>query len=239
MFNLSTAAATPQKKSTTLLGAKAFERCYSPHILNGSLTSPQFRLSLAVFCCLTTTLLWRFPLETLNFIRNVFIKLYLSIMRQMKNLCLQRELKLLHDRVLVRQATCSCRIGWRKQPKTSVMLSFWRVKTKKRLGRKKPLIEPSQMSELATSLPVARWHTRDNLPPSFSSCFFSTAALDLFSSVGRTLDCRAGGPGFHSRGQTNTQGLKATEKNEGTAFAQQTTRTSCGLDDHVKWWFRL
>ena len=31
-------------------------------------------------------------------------------------------------------------------------------------------------------------------------------------SVGRALDCRAGGPGFDSRGWTNTQGLKITEK---------------------------
>ena len=33
-----------------------------------------------------------------------------------------------------------------------------------------------------------------------------------FNSVGRALDCRAGGRGFDSRGQTNTQGLKITEK---------------------------
>ena len=33
-----------------------------------------------------------------------------------------------------------------------------------------------------------------------------------FSSVGRVLDCRAGGRGFDSRGRTNTQGLKITEK---------------------------
>ena len=32
------------------------------------------------------------------------------------------------------------------------------------------------------------------------------------SSVGRALDCRAGGCGFDSRGRTNTQGLKITEK---------------------------
>ena len=30
------------------------------------------------------------------------------------------------------------------------------------------------------------------------------------SSVGTALDCRAGGRGFDSRGQTNTQGLKIT-----------------------------
>ena len=32
------------------------------------------------------------------------------------------------------------------------------------------------------------------------------------SSVGRVLVCRAGGRGFDSRGQNNTQGLKMTEK---------------------------
>ena len=32
------------------------------------------------------------------------------------------------------------------------------------------------------------------------------------SSVGRALDCRAGGRGFDSRGRTITQGLKMTEK---------------------------
>ena len=32
------------------------------------------------------------------------------------------------------------------------------------------------------------------------------------SSVGRALDCRAGGRRFDSRGRTNTQGLKITEK---------------------------
>ena len=32
------------------------------------------------------------------------------------------------------------------------------------------------------------------------------------SSVGRALDCRAGGRGFDSQGRTNTQGLKITEK---------------------------
>ena len=31
-------------------------------------------------------------------------------------------------------------------------------------------------------------------------------------SVGRALDCREGGRGFDSGGQTNTQGLKITEK---------------------------
>ena len=32
------------------------------------------------------------------------------------------------------------------------------------------------------------------------------------SSVGRALDCRAGGRRFYSRGRTNTQALKITEK---------------------------
>ena len=41
----------------------------------------------------------------------VIIKLDLSIMRQMKNLCLQRKLKPLHERGLAWQATCNCRIG--------------------------------------------------------------------------------------------------------------------------------
>ena len=94
----------------------------------------------------------------------------------MKNLCLQRELKpphctseVLFDRqpatveLAMSEVKISWRERWRKQPKTSLILSFWRVKIKKRLGRKKPLIEPSQMSELTTSLPVAGWHTGDNL----------------------------------------------------------------------------
>ena len=35
---------------------------------------------------------------------------------------------------------------------------------------------------------------------------------ERYSSVGRALDCKAGGRGFDSRGRTNTQGLKITEK---------------------------
>ena len=51
----------------------------------------------------------------------------------------------------------------------------------------------------------------------FSLSLFTTGHSFLlncvrFSSVGRALDCRAGGCGFDSRGQTNTQGLKITEK---------------------------
>ena len=34
----------------------------------------------------------------------------------------------------------------------------------------------------------------------------------MFSLVGRALDFRAGGHGFDSLGQTNTQGLKLNEK---------------------------
>ena len=55
--------------------------------------------------------------------------------------------------------------------------------------------------------------------------------------------------GFDSRGRTNTQGLKITEKeepinwlllrNEGTTFVLQAARPSRGLDDHVKWRFPL
>ena len=36
-------------------------------------------------------------------------------------------------------------------------------------------------------------------------------AAGLAHSVVRALDCRAGGSGFDSQGQTNTQGLKITE----------------------------
>ena len=38
-----------------------------------------------------------------------------------------------------------------------------------------------------------------------------TSAAGL-ASVGGAPDCRAGGRGFDSRGWTNTQGLKITEK---------------------------
>ena len=39
-----------------------------------------------------------------------------------------------------------------------------------------------------------------------------TESHGRISSVGRALDRRAGGRGFDSRGRTNTQGLKITEK---------------------------
>ena len=52
------------------------------------------------------------------------------------------------------------------------------------------------------------------------------------SSVGRALNCRAGGRWFDPWGRTNTQGLK--NNNEGTAFALQTYKPLCGSDDVVK-----
>jgi len=55
---------------TTLLSEEAFERCYPPQILNGSLTSP-IQIALGSFLLLNKTQLCGFPLETLNFIRNV------------------------------------------------------------------------------------------------------------------------------------------------------------------------
>ena len=54
------------------------------------------------------------------------------------------------------------------------------------------------------------------------------------SSVGRALDCRAGGGRFDPRGRTNAHGLKITA-NKGTASAQQTASPSRGSDDHGKW----
>ena len=44
------------------------------------------------------------------------------------------------------------------------------------------------------------------------NAFYMYNAKSRISSVGRVLDCRTGGRGFDSRGQTNTQGLKITEK---------------------------
>ena len=41
---------------------------------------------------------------------------------------------------------------------------------------------------------------------------FSNIYRGRISSVGRVFDCGAGGRGFDSRGRTNTQGLKITEK---------------------------
>ena len=48
--------------------------------------------------------------------------------------------------------------------------------------------------------------------------FFPVSQITYFlfrgriGSAGRALDCRAGGRRFSSRGWTNTQGLKVTEK---------------------------
>ena len=47
---------------------------------------------------------------------------------------------------------------------------------------------------------------------SYYLCFGRTVISSRISSVGRALDCWAGGSGFDSRGRTNTQGLKITEK---------------------------
>ena len=52
------------------------------------------------------------------------------------------------------------------------------------------------------------------------------------SSVGRALNYRAGGRWFDPWGRTNTQGLK--NNNEGTAFALQTDKRLCCLDEIVK-----
>ena len=52
-------------------------------------------------------------------------------------------------------------------------------------------------------------------------------------SVGRALDCRAGGHRFNSWGWTNTQGLKITEKVQ-SAYALQMAGPSHGSDDHIK-----
>ena len=54
------------------------------------------------------------------------------------------------------------------------------------------------------------------------------------SSVGRALDCRAAGRGFDSRGRTNTQGLKITEKWR-YFLCPAGGWTFAGSDDHVKW----
>ena len=42
--------------------------------------------------------------------------------------------------------------------------------------------------------------------------FFIFVIVGRVSSVGRALDYRVGGCGLDSRGRTNTQGLKITEK---------------------------
>ena len=47
---------------------------------------------------------------------------------------------------------------------------------------------------------------------SLCSTSTTTCKVGRISSVGRALDCRAGDRGFDSRGWTNTQGLKISEK---------------------------
>ena len=64
-------------------------------------------------------------------------------------------------------------------------------------------------------------------------------SINKISSVGRAIDCRAGGRGFDSQGRTNTQGRKKNLRNKDSAFAVQTVRPSRGSDDHVKWQPRL
>ena len=61
----------------------------------------------------------------------------------------------------------------------------------------------------------------------FTSVFFSeeTFYRGRVSSVGRALDCRAGGRGFDSRRQL---------RSEGTSFVLQKARPSRGSEDHVK-----
>ena len=44
------------------------------------------------------------------------------------------------------------------------------------------------------------------------TCFVSSLDQGRISSIGKALDCGAGGRGFDPRGRTDTQGLKITEK---------------------------
>ena len=64
------------------------------------------------------------------------------------------------------------------------------------------------------------------------SFYAAIEGISSMSSVGRSLDCRAGGRWFDPWGRTNTHGLK--HNNEGTAFALQTDKRLCGLDEIVK-----
>ena len=67
-----------------------------------------------------------------------------------------------------------------------------------------------------------------------------TSINNNISSVGRAINCGAGGRGFDSQGRTNTQGFFFKKpRNKGSAFALQTVRPSRGSDDHVKWQPRL
>ena len=81
-------------------------------------------------------------------------------------------------------------------------------------------------------------------PPLFkpyeSASRINPKVRDRISSVGRALDCRAGGRGFDPRRDpTNTQGLNITVRNEGTRFALQAATPSRGSDEHAKWLSRL
>ena len=72
-------------------------------------------------------------------------------------------------------------------------------------------IKPGKLFSL-----VSRPVRIDVVVPELAGCEMVCAACHFnrgrTSSVGRALDCRAGGRGFDSRGRTNTQGLKITEK---------------------------
>ena len=65
------------------------------------------------------------------------------------------------------------------------------------------------------------------------NAFYMYNAKSRISSVGRVLDCRTGGRGFDSRGQTNTQGLKIIEKGR-YCIGPEAARPSHGWDDYVK-----
>ena len=54
---------------------------------------------------------------------------------------------------------------------------------------------------------TGRWITAE-----FTGQRFKISYHSRISSVGRALDCRAGGRGFDFRDWTNTRGLKMTEK---------------------------
>ena len=72
---------------------------------------------------------------------------------------------------------------------------------------------------------------------------YSVKTAAGLTQSGRKRDCRAEGRGFDSWGRTKYPGSQNNQlkqlRNEGTSFAQQMAGPSRGLDDHVKWWFRL
>ena len=77
------------------------------------------------------------------------------------------------------------------------------------------------------SIRICEVGERERAIKQVTQCTTSTALNILFSdrgrisSVGSTLDCRAGGRGFDSWERNDAQGLRITE-NEGTYFALQT-----------------